>query len=463
MVAANSDSRGAIRYGALKRELDALAIRDPALATQVTDALRTELGPIHFGRVQAASYTLPAKDGGGLTVRDGAPSVRSYFEGTANRAQGRTPAERASLSQSDRAFYARMDRLWGDGNPSTFDGDAIQRGINDLISRGLSFETYERTRGSTGTAALNRTSRDNQELLWDLGQLTLDVVGIFDPTGLSDGANALISAGRGDWVGAGLSLAAVVPIVGALATAGKLGKWAETVAKAVDAAANNPAARQLLEPALRKLSDAINAIPDSVMRNLPDEMRTTLEGMKAKLDGLFGAGARVFSDAVVRTAERLGIPPAKVQAIIDAGRGNRPDPSTYMSRDAISQHLAMFDDGAIRFGSRRSYNERGTLGPPGGFVMSWRQFEAVMEAADGDLRKVEVALGLEPGYLDSADTMVAFIERSDMTALRMPSGNEGGANPFWLPGGFTSGGVAEAVMDFPPGLRFKKVDISGVR
>ena len=32
----------------------------------------------------------------------------------------------------------------------------------------------------------------------------------------------------------------------------------------------------------------------------------------------------------------------------------------------------------------------------------------------------------------------------------MPSGNEGGANDFWVPGGKTSGGVPEAVIDQPP-------------
>ncbi len=32
---------------------------------------------------------------------------------------------------------------------------------------------------------------------------------------------------------------------------------------------------------------------------------------------------------------------------------------------------------------------------------------------------------------------------------RMPSGNEAGANPQWIPGGYTSGGVMEAVIDSP--------------
>ena len=31
--------------------------------------------------------------------------------------------------------------------------------------------------------------------------------------------------------------------------------------------------------------------------------------------------------------------------------------------------------------------------------------------------------------------------------LRVPSGNEGGANELWLPRGYTSGGVPEEVID----------------
>jgi hypothetical protein len=43
----------------------------------------------------------------------------------------------------------------------------------------------------------------------------------------------------------------------------------------------------------------------------------------------------------------------------------------------------------------------------------------------------------------------------------MPSGNEPGTNPYWKPGGYTSGGVKEAVVNFsykPPYsiLNFRK-------
>lgn len=66
----------------------------------------------------------------------------------------------------------------------------------------------------------------------------------------------------------------------------------------------------------------------------------------------------------------------------------------------------------------------------------------------GDLRIVEKKLGLDIGYLGDIDTIAVFIKPEEMENIRMPSGNEGGANGQWVPGGYTSGDVPEAVMDF---------------
>src|SRR5690606_12479255 len=55
-------------------------------------------------------------------------------------------------------------------------------------------------------------------------QTVLDVVGLVPGFGeIADGINAVIYAANGDYVNASLSLAAMIPIGGQLATAGKLG------------------------------------------------------------------------------------------------------------------------------------------------------------------------------------------------------------------------------------------------
>lgn len=138
----------------------------------------------------------------------------------------------------------------------------------------------------------------------------------------------------------------------------------------------------------------------------------------------------------------------KAKEIINTPHGQRPDPSTYMTESEIGAHLAKFDDGAIRFTSKSKYDQYGTYGTSDAFVMPKSDFERVMKESKGDLRVVEQKLGLDKGYLSGSDTLIVYVEKKDITGLKVPSGNEGGANSHWLPGGYTSGGVAEATMNF---------------
>ena len=62
----------------------------------------------------------------------------------------------------------------------------------------------------------------------------------------------------------------------------------------------------------------------------------------------------------------------------------------------------------------------------------------------GDVRKLEQLLGLDKGYFGDNPVLV---EVAKPPGLRMPSGNEAGANLRWQAGGYTSGGVPEAVVD----------------
>lgn len=142
------------------------------------------------------------------------------------------------------------------------------------------------------------------------------------------------------------------------------------------------------------------------------------------------------------------IPQAKIDEILSLKKGKRPEPSDYMSSEQISAHLALFDEGAVRFTSRQGVYEYGTLGPDGGFVMPKKLFSQLIEQSDGNMRIIENKLGLEQGYLTNTDTAIYYIPRNEIVNLRLPSGNETGANKNWIPGGYTSGGIPEAVMDF---------------
>lgn len=171
---------------------------------------------------------------------------------------------------------------------------------------------------ATPPAAANDAGPDPVELGLDLAQLALDITGIIEPTPFSDGSNALISAGRaigslfsGDFGGAGghavngvLSGVGVVPYLGDAAKAGKVGKWAQTVSDAVSAIATNPALRGALEPALRQVKNAVDAIPQGAIDALPGSARDAINRMKGQLDEFFGAGARQADEGVYRGTVR---------------------------------------------------------------------------------------------------------------------------------------------------------------
>jgi len=63
----------------------------------------------------------------------------------------------------------------------------------------------------------------------------LDIVGVFDPTGVADGLGATLAAKNGDWLSAGISGLGIIPYVGDLAKAGKIGKDIKIIENAIDA------------------------------------------------------------------------------------------------------------------------------------------------------------------------------------------------------------------------------------
>lgn len=123
-------------------------------------------------------------------------------------------------------------------------------------------------------------------------------------------------------------------------------------------------------------------------------------------------------------------------------KGKRPPPSTYLEADYIENHLSKFSGGAVKV---VSYVPKGTLGPPGGtFVLPESLMDYLIIQADEDVNKLEYLLGLEKGYLGEAPNR---IDIPNPTGIRMSTGNELGVNEDWIPGGLTSGGISEAVVD----------------
>lgn len=161
------------------------------------------------------------------------------------------------------------------------------------------------------------------------------------------------------------------------------------------------------------------------------------DGTRA-LDGIadVGRATDVLSDAA--KADILAIP-----------HGARPNPASYLSESYIEQHLAQFDDGATRFQLQSGLDKYGPGQRDGtSFVVPRSEADRLIADTAGDPRALERALGLPEGQLDGADLLmrVDFANPGDL-GLRVPSGNEAGANSQWIPGGKLPNGSSEAVID----------------
>lgn len=124
-----------------------------------------------------------------------------------------------------------------------------------------------------------------KELALDVTQLGLDIVGIFEPTPFADITSGLISAFRGDWLGAGISTLSLVPYIGDAAKLGKLGKMAKTIVTAIEVAKTDSKFAKAIQPILENLSTALNKVPDALRNKLPANIRNQIDEIHGRIDG----------------------------------------------------------------------------------------------------------------------------------------------------------------------------------
>jgi hypothetical protein len=126
------------------------------------------------------------------------------------------------------------------------------------------------------------------DVLKELGKMAVSVAGIVDPTPVSDGIGTVWALLDREWIDAGISALGVVPYIGDLAKAGKLGAFARTIEKAVDLAKVDAEFARAARPVLQKIKDGIDTLP---LDKLPRAVREPLQRMQTKLDEFFRAGA----------------------------------------------------------------------------------------------------------------------------------------------------------------------------
>lgn len=153
---------------------------------------------------------------------------------------------------------------------------------------------------------------------------------------------------------------------------------------------------------------------------------------------------------------RVSIDDETRQMLIIIPKEKRPEPDRYLSPKEIEAHLKIFEEeGVAKIISKESLENSkidysGYIGPKEGqYATSEVIIEKAIKASDGDPRKLEKLLALDEGSLGENPVI---IKPKKISFLKFPSGNEKGANAYWNPGGYTSGGIPEVVVNqFAPG------------
>jgi len=153
----------------------------------------------------------------------------------------------------------------------------------------------------------------------------------------------------------------------------------------------------------------------------------------------------------------------RMKAVQAMTRGSRPDVSDYLPQSLIDEHLAKFDGGGAYFAPKDALDRwgRDPVGRADGqFVMSAQQVDDVLARTGGDMSLIERDLGIPPGSWAGQEMVVIKIDDPNSLNLRMPTGNESGANDLWQPGGKLPTGYDEAVVDAIPQAKYQELSIS---
>jgi len=131
---------------------------------------------------------------------------------------------------------------------------------------------------------------EQKELLLDLTDLGLSVIGIFEPTPFSDLAGTGLALSRGEYGGAAISALGMIPYLGDLAKLGKFPKLVKVMEAVVSMAKTDGKFAKLVEPLLKNLKKALDALP---IEKLPQKAQDAIKSIKNKIDEFFSAAKKL--------------------------------------------------------------------------------------------------------------------------------------------------------------------------
>jgi hypothetical protein len=158
----------------------------------------------------------------------------------------------------------------------------------------LSLTERQRLAEDMAQSADAKAGRENKgnlsragSLALDMAQLALSIAGIFDPTPTCDAIDGVISLLRGDYVGAAISAASMIPYAGDLAKAGKLKKLVDVTSEAADLAKQLPSFAKSIAPDVANARQAMRAVDASA---LPRELADSFGALGRQLDRIDADG-----------------------------------------------------------------------------------------------------------------------------------------------------------------------------
>jgi len=184
-------------------------------------------------------------------------------------------------------------------------------------------------------------------------------------------------------------------------------------------------------------------------QNIAQKLRSGTVAEDLVRGGMRPDDVGVLADNLNSAKEAIeAIGPRKFSEILEIPKGTRPPPESYLPKEYIEKHLAEFDDGASRFMRKSDLERYGPAQVDGtSFVLPKNEADKILSSAAGERKVLEESLGLPAGYLENVDMVRVDISKPRDFNLRIPSGNEAGANTQWVPGGKLPNGNTEAVID----------------
>jgi hypothetical protein len=136
---------------------------------------------------------------------------------------------------------------------------------------------------------------------------------------------------------------------------------------------------------------------------------------------------------------------------LSSPQGSRPDPSTYLSKEYIAEHLSKFtNEGAgSRIVLKKAYDKYGIGKPDVGkteFISLKSDIDKLILESNGDVKKIAHSLGIDESQLAGGSLVRVDFKFASKYKPYMPSGNEYGINEKWMPGGKLPDGDLEVIV-----------------